>query len=64
MQGVGFRPFIWQLAQRFDITGQVLNDPEGVLIFAQGAALEDFTAAIRTDAPPLARVDAVESAPW
>ncbi len=63
VQGVGFRPFIWQLAQRFDITGQVLNDPEGVLIFAQGAALEDFTAAIRTDAPPLARVDAVESAP-
>lgn len=63
VQGVGFRPFIWQLAQRFDITGQVLNDPEGVLIFAQGAALEDFIAAIRTDAPPLARVDAVESAP-
>jgi len=63
VQGVGFRPFIWQLAQRFDITGQVLNDPEGVLIFAQGAALDAFTAAIRTDAPPLARVDAVESAP-
>ncbi|MEC8581314.1 MAG: carbamoyltransferase HypF [Pseudomonadota bacterium] len=63
VQGVGFRPFIWQLAQHFDITGQVLNDPEGVLIFAQGAALDAFTAAIRTDAPPLARVDAVESAP-
>ncbi len=63
VQGVGFRPFIWQLAQRFDITGQVLNDPEGVLIFAQGVALDAFTTAIRTDAPPLARVDAVESAP-
>lgn len=63
VQGVGFRPFIWQLAQRFDITGQVLNDPEGVLIFAQGGALGEFIAAIRTDAPPLARVDAVESAP-
>lgn len=61
VQGVGFRPFIWQLAQRFDIRGEVLNDPEGVLIHATGEALDVFEAAISTDAPPLARVDAVES---
>ncbi|MDJ0820985.1 MAG: carbamoyltransferase HypF [Paracoccaceae bacterium] len=62
VQGVGFRPFVWQLAQSFDIRGEVLNDPEGVLIHAQGADLQAFVAAITTDAPPLARVDAVETA--
>jgi hydrogenase maturation protein HypF len=37
VQGVGFRPFVWQLAQAHGVTGQVLNDPEGVLIHAHGA---------------------------
>ncbi|MBO9467324.1 carbamoyltransferase HypF [Tropicibacter sp. R15_0] len=63
VQGVGFRPFIWQLAQRFDLRGQVLNDPEGVLIFACGDDTARFTDAIRSEAPPLARVDAVETEP-
>ncbi len=62
VQGVGFRPFIWQLARRFGVTGEVLNDPEGVLIHACGADLDAFVAAITSDAPPLARVDAVETA--
>ena len=63
VQGVGFRPFVWQLARRFGITGEVLNDPEGVLIHACGGNLGPFVAAIASDAPPLARVDAVETAP-
>ncbi|WP_428516596.1 carbamoyltransferase HypF [Roseovarius sp.] len=61
VQGVGFRPFIWQQAQRFGIAGEVLNDPEGVLIHACGADLDRFVGSIGTDAPPLARVDAVET---
>ena len=32
VQGVGFRPHIWQLAQRFSLNGEVMNDAEGVLI--------------------------------
>lgn len=63
VQGVGFRPFVWQLAQRFGLSGKVLNDPEGVLIFAGGRELDDFEAALAREAPPLARVDAVESEP-
>jgi len=62
VQGVGFRPFVWQLARRFGLRGAVLNDPEGVLILAAGAGLDAFEAAIAAEAPPLARVDAVESA--
>ncbi|MCR8723098.1 carbamoyltransferase HypF [Frigidibacter sp. ROC022] len=64
VQGVGFRPFVWQLAGRFGITGTVLNDPEGVLIHAAGDRLDAFVAAIAAEAPPLARVDSVETAPF
>ncbi|ETD82430.1 carbamoyltransferase HypF [Rhodobacter capsulatus] len=59
VQGVGFRPFVWQLARARGLRGVVLNDAEGVLIRVAGD-LGDFAAALRDQAPPLARVDAVE----
>lgn len=64
VQGVGFRPFVWQLAERMGLRGRVLNDPEGVLIFADGAGLDDFELSLCEEAPVLARVDAVEADPW
>ena len=36
VQGVGFRPHVWRLAMRHDLTGFALNDQEGVLIEVQG----------------------------
>ncbi len=63
VQGVGFRPYIWQLARAHDLRGRVLNDAEGVLIEAEGADLPAFVAAIRPGAPPLSRIDAIETAP-
>ncbi len=63
VQGVGFRPFVWALARRFGLCGSVLNDAGGVLITAQGAALEAFLDALRAEAPPLARIDAIEVTP-
>ncbi|MBE2278304.1 MAG: carbamoyltransferase HypF [Rhodobacteraceae bacterium] len=62
VQGVGFRPFVWQLAQEFGLRGRVLNDPEGVLVEAAGDGLEGFLAALPGRIPKLARVDAVEVA--
>ncbi len=64
VQGVGFRPFVWQLATAMGLRGEVLNDPEGVLIFVTGADLDGFANRLRRDAPPLARVDVVEVATW
>ncbi|MEC7468350.1 MAG: acylphosphatase, partial [Pseudomonadota bacterium] len=32
VQGVGFRPFVWQLANDMALTGQVFNDAAGVTI--------------------------------
>jgi hydrogenase maturation protein HypF len=61
VQGVGFRPFVHELAHRRGLSGFVLNDGEGVLIEAEGepAALDAFRAALVDEAPRLARVDGV-----
>lgn len=65
VQGVGFRPFVWQLAARLGIAGEVSNDGEGVLVRAQGESdqLDAFAAAIVAEAPPLARVTSIERVP-
>jgi len=67
VQGVGFRPFVYGLAGRHGLGGFVLNDGDGVTVEAEGdaAALDAFAASLRTEAPPLARVEAVtaESVP-
>ena len=60
VQGVGFRPFVWQLARRLGLSGWVMNDAEGVLIEVCGPGLDAFEAALTAEAPPLSRVDAVE----
>ncbi|PWC94585.1 carbamoyltransferase HypF [Azospirillum sp. TSO5] len=60
VQGVGFRPHVHALARRFGLTGWVLNDPQGVLIEVQGTAAADLVAALTAEAPPLARIDAVQ----
>ncbi|MBB3265567.1 hydrogenase maturation protein HypF [Azospirillum sp. OGB3] len=61
VQGVGFRPFLHGLAHRFALTGWVLNDGDGVLAEVQGDSLERLLTALAEDAPPLARIDAVET---
>ena len=61
VQGVGFRPFVYGLAERHGLGGFVLNDGSGVVVEAEGAAdaLDAFGAAIAVEAPALARVDSV-----
>jgi len=63
VQGVGFRPFVWRLAQELELVGWVRNDAAGVEIAAEGAAeaMRALLERLRRDAPPLARVDAVET---
>ena len=59
VQGVGFRPFVYRVAQRFEICGYVLNSSEGVVIEAeaQEESLNKFVAALASELPPLARID-------
>lgn len=63
VQGVGFRPFVYRLARELGLSGWVRNDGEGVEISAHGAAsaIDALLQRLRSDAPPLARVDAVEA---
>ncbi|OPF91882.1 carbamoyltransferase HypF [Rhodopseudomonas palustris] len=61
VQGVGFRPFVYHLAHRYQLGGFVANDADGVLIEVEGAALPEFLVALRREAPPLARVDTIET---
>ncbi len=65
VQGVGFRPFVWKLARGMGLRGDVRNDGEGVIVRleAPGPLLEAFRDALRAEAPPLARIDAVEVRP-
>lgn len=65
VQGVGFRPFVYNLARHLDVRGWVLNHSGGVDIEAEGApeTLAVFLAALRDEAPPLARITALEATP-
>ena len=51
MQGVGFRPFVWRLAQELTLTGWVRNDAYGVEIAAQGGAAQIAVLLRRQKAP-------------
>ena len=61
VQGVGFRPFVYRTAKRYGIKGYVTNTPEGVIVDAEGSALEQFLGALREEPPPLSRIDAMET---
>ncbi len=65
VQGVGFRPFIYKLASRFEISGTVSNTSDGVVIkaTAQDDRLQSFLKAIGDEAPPLARITSIENRP-
>jgi hydrogenase maturation protein HypF len=62
VQGVGFRPYVFSLAKRRELTGQVRNTTTGVLIDLEGeyGAIEQFIDDLRAHPPPLSRVESVE----
>ncbi len=61
VQGVGFRPFVWSLAQHNGLTGWVRNSNIGVEAELQGpaATIEAVTAQVRDHPPPLAQVQSI-----
>jgi hydrogenase maturation protein HypF len=63
VQGVGFRPFIYRLAQQYGITGIVSNNAYGVEIEAEGehASIQSFIHSINHSPPPLALIDRIET---
>jgi hydrogenase maturation protein HypF len=61
VQGVGFRPFVYKLAQELRLHGYVLNSSAGVTIEVEGAnaELECFVHRLRNETPPLAQIEDV-----
>jgi hydrogenase maturation protein HypF len=58
VQGVGFRPFVYNLAREFGLTGWVSNTSEGVHIEVEGdfETLKKFAEAVKTRKPPRAEI--------
>ena len=58
VQGVGFRPFVYRLANECNLVGCIANTPAGVSIEVQGpvAAVESFLIRLPQEVPPLAKI--------
>jgi len=65
VQGVGFRPTVYLLAQKHALTGWVLNSAHGVEIEISGspAACTAFVQELQHNPPPLAHIDSFEVQP-
>ena len=62
VQGVGFRPTVWRHARELNLSGEVFNDGEGVLIRASGSItdIRKLIERLKSQPPPLAHVESVE----
>ena len=63
VQGVGFRPFVYNLATELSLEGWVLNSSSGVEIqvIGPGYVLDEFIERLMEDAPPLARIEYISA---
>lgn len=62
VQGVGFRPFVFSIAEKNQIRGTVQNNMDGVKIFAHGEInlLELFIVELSNNSPRLSRIEQIE----
>ena len=66
VQGVGFRPFLYRLAERFGYKGWVKNIGSGVEIHLESPKKTDFGPffeALNKDQPPLLRIESLDLRP-
>ena len=63
VQGVGFRPFVFWLAEELKLNGWVNNSPQGVFIEVEGSpiALEKFLFRLEAEKPPRSFIQSLES---
>ncbi|WP_294927317.1 carbamoyltransferase HypF [Sulfurimonas sp.] len=61
VQGVGFRPFIYNLASSSGLRGEVSNNGYGVLILldCKQERADEFIKNVRDDKPPLCEIDSI-----
>ena len=63
VQGVGFRPFVYRLAQEHQLSGWVLNSTQGVVIEVEGPRqrIDGFITGLKASPPPQAVIERVET---
>ena len=61
VQGLGFRPFVYRLAQDLCVSGTVSNSTRGVVIVAQGRNARRLISELRSRPPRLALISSVET---
>ena len=61
VQGVGFRPFIYNLATSMELNGYVSNESHGVVILVDTTKdkLDAFIEQIRANRPPLSEIESI-----
>ena len=62
VQGVGFRPFIYNLAIKHNLFGYVTNNSSGVYVQIQTSEnnIDEFTKQIKLQKPPLSQIESIE----
>ncbi len=65
VQGVGFRPFVHNLADKYGLAGYVRNDNGSVDIEVSGSAesIDSFIIALKAQAPPMASIQNIRTEP-
>ena len=63
VQGVGFRPFVYQLAHHYGLKGKVANTSSGVTIHIEGSEqrIQAFVQDLTGKSPPLAHITEISS---
>lgn len=60
VQGVGFRPFVYNLAKSLGLKGYVINSSKGVTIEVEGNEIDSFIEKLKSNAPPLSQILSIE----
>ncbi len=61
VQGVGFRPFVYNLAESLGLKGYVINSSKGVTIEIEGNEIASFINKLKSEAPPLSQILSIET---
>jgi hydrogenase maturation protein HypF len=63
VQGVGFRPFVYNLAKSLNLKGTVTNTADGVAIDIEGEDITSFIGRLPKEAPPLSEINKIDISP-
>ena len=61
VQGVGFRPFVYNLAKNLNLKGFVTNTSKGVTIEVEGEKVSEFIEKLKNEPPPLAKIYSIDT---